>query len=281
MEKKELQSILTNYRESNFESIGLVDKDTVTKAMLYHIGSTDPELRDHLIYPSFLNLMINNYYSRPELNRIMNVCLDDEHLFYKINESDKDSVFTRAFSSLIIAALLHINRQNTFLANDEIDEIAVRLVDYVKQEEDVRGFVEEKGWAHSIAHIADALDELVKQPQLSNARLKEITLTILDKMYFDKGYFLFEEDERMVTTLISILQRGIDQQLIYEKIDALTGELKQNFVNGNIGHFMQRLNFKQFLRSLLLHLEVINKQEELRTHLKQALISINQSYYNT
>jgi hypothetical protein len=280
MNEKELKLILTHFKNSNYNSLGNVDVGILTNAMLSHIGSTDPELRDHLIYPSFINLIINDYYPRPELNRIMNVCLDENHLFYKIGETDEDAVFTRAFSSLTIAVLLHVNRQNSFLVEEEIDEIAVKLVHYVSKEEDVRGYVEVKGWAHSIAHIADALDELVKQPLLSNARLKEITLTILDKMYFDKGYFLFEEDERMVTTMISILQRGMDLQLIYERVDAISGELKHNFISGNMGHFMQRTNFKQFLRSLLLHLEVINKHEDLRMHLKQVLKSINQPYYN-
>jgi hypothetical protein len=278
--EKELKLILTRYKDSNFGSVGSVDLGTLTNAMLHHIGSTDPELRDHLIYPSFINLIINSYYSRPELNRIIKVCLDEEHLFYRINEADEDAVFTRAFSSLIIAALLHINRQNSFLTEDEVDEIAVKLIDYVLKEEDVRGYVEEKGWAHSIAHIADALDELVRQPDLSDARLEEIANTIIEKMYFNKGYFLFEEDERMVTAMISLLQRGINEQILYNKIDEITKELEQNFISGTAEHFMQRTNIKQFLRSLLLHLELIDKHEELRAHLKQALKSINQPYYN-
>ncbi|WP_026908728.1 DUF2785 domain-containing protein [Paucisalibacillus globulus] len=280
MNEKELKIILTQFKENNFQSLGTIDVGTLTTSMLHHIGSTDPELRDHLIYPSLTNLIINNHYPRPELNRIMKVCLDEKHLFYKINEADEDAVFTRAFSSLIIAVLLHVNRQNSFLAEEEIDEISVKLMEYVDKEYDVRGFVEEKGWAHSIAHVADTLDELVNQPELSNARLEEIAQTIIKKMYFDKDYFLFEEDERMVTTMVSLLQRGVDQQIVREKINEITSELKQNFIDGNKGHFMQRTNFKQFLRSLLLHLEVINKHEELRTHLKQTLISINQPYYN-
>jgi hypothetical protein len=278
--EKELKLILTRYKDSNFGSVGSVDLGTLTNAMLYHIGSTDPELRDHLIYPSFINLIINSYYSRPELNRIIKACLDEKHLFYRINEADEDAVFTRAFSSLIIAVLLHINRQNSFLAEEEVDEIAVKLIDYVRKEEDVRGYVEEKGWAHSIAHIADALDELVRQPELSDTRLEEIANTIIEKMYFEKGYFLFEEDERMVTTMISLLQRGINEQILFDKIDGITNELEKNFISGTAGHFMQRTNIKQFLRSLLLHLEVIDKHEELRVHLKQALKSINQPYYN-
>jgi hypothetical protein len=280
MNEKELKLILTQFKENNFQRLETIDVGTLTNAILHHIGSTDPVLRDHLIYPSLTNLIINNHYPRPELNRIMKVCLDETHLFYKINEADEDAVFTRAFSSLIIAVLLHVNRQSSFLTDDEIDDIAVKLMEYVNKEVDVRGFVEEKGWAHSIAHIADALDELVNQPEISTARLEEIAQAIIMKMDFEKEHYLFEEDERMVTTMVSLLQKDMNQHYIKEKISEVTSELKQNFIDGNKRHFIRRANFKQFLRSLFLHLEVINKHEELRTYLRQELISINQPYYN-
>lgn len=281
LSEKELKLILLDFKESNFLNVGTLEINSLTKAMLHHIGSTDPELRDHLIYPSFINLIVNNYYTKPELKELLYVCLDEQHLLLKLEDNDEDAVFTRAFSSLIIAVLLHVNRQNSFLAESELDMIADQLINYIHKEEDVRGFVEGKGWAHSIAHIADALDELVKNKGITISKLEEVAMTILEKMYFDKGYFLFEEDERMVTALISILNREIDQQHIINRITDITAELKQNFISGTSVQYMQRTNFKQFLRSLLLHLEVIDKHAKLREHLKNVLQSINQPYYNT
>ncbi|HAM81886.1 DUF2785 domain-containing protein [Ornithinibacillus bavariensis] len=280
MNGNELKNILTEFKNTDFQSIGTVDLGVLTNAMLTHIGSTDPELRDSLIYPSFAHLIINGRYTRPNLNQLMKICLDDNHLFFKVDEVGEDAVFTRSFSSLIIAVLLHVNVKNSFLTDDEVDEVAVKLLEYVKQEEDVRGFVEEKGWAHSIAHIADALDELAKQPQLEEARLKEIALSILGKMYFDKDYLLFEEDERMVVPMVTILDRGIDQSILYDKIDKITKELQQNYSKNMKTLYMQRTNIKQFLKSLVLHLEVLDKHERLRIYLKQALKTINQPYYN-
>lgn len=248
--------------------------------MLDYIGSTDSELRDSLIYPCFTNLIINGHFPHAELNRILTVCLDDHHLFCKINQQDEDAVFTRSFSSLSLAVLLFVNRQKPFISDEEMDQITNKMIHYVKMEEDVRGFVEGKGWAHSIAHIADALDELVKQPQLKENRLEDIALLILDKMCFDKAYFLFEEDERMVIPLVSLLQKGMNPLFLYEKIDRIVIELQQSYSQHTSKPFIQRTNIKQFLRSLLLHLEVIGKQEEFRDHLKKALIAINQPYYN-
>lgn len=280
MKANELKSILSQYKESNFQNLSSVPVPIITEAMLEHIGNTDPILRDSLIYPCFTNLIINGHYPRPELNRIVTVCLDEEHLFYRITQDDEDAVFTRSFSSLIIAVLLFVNVKETFISDEALDVVASKIIDYVKKEEDVRGFVEGKGWAHSIAHIADTLDELVKQPQLKESRLEEIVLLILEKMNFDKDYFLFEEDERMVVPIISLLQKGIDPSFLYGQIDNIVIELQQNYSQNNTKPFIQRTNLKQFLRSLLLHLEVLNKQEKLCEHLRSALKSINQPYYN-
>ncbi|WP_010098357.1 DUF2785 domain-containing protein [Ornithinibacillus scapharcae] len=280
MNTRELKRKLTQFRETNFQDPGDIDIRTLTNAMLEQIGNTDPELRDSLIYPSLTNLIINGVYPRYELTRILNVCLDEYHLFYQIDKRSDDAVFTRSFSSLIIAVLLFVNGQQTIVDEEGLDEVATKLIDYVKREVDVRGYVEGKGWAHSIAHIADTLDELVKQPQLKETRLQEIAMLILDKMSFDQDYFLYEEDERMVIPMISIFQKGLDRELLIDRINHITTELQENYSNGGVNHFIKRTNIKQFLRSLMLHLEVLDTEPEIRDHIKKELNAINQPYYN-
>ncbi|WP_047984668.1 DUF2785 domain-containing protein [Ornithinibacillus californiensis] len=280
MNVNELKATLKEFKEKNYQHPGIVNIQTLTNAMLEHVGNTDPELRDNLIYPSLTNLIINDIYPRPELNRILKVCLDDNHLFYKMGQDDEDAVFTRSFSSLIIAVLLFVNVQKSFITDEELDNVATKLVDYVKKEVDVRGFVEGKGWAHSIAHVADALDELAKQSQLKETRFQEIAHLILDKMCFEQDYYLFEEDERMVIPLVTMLHKGMDLSFLFDKINEISNDLQENYSKNSVRHFTQRTNIKQFLRSLLLHLEVTNQQKELQDHLREVLKSINQPYYN-
>ncbi|MEN2768950.1 DUF2785 domain-containing protein [Ornithinibacillus xuwenensis] len=280
MNANELKLLLEGFRASDFQQQGSMDIGMLTNAMLEHIGSTDPDLRDLLIYPCFSTLLINGNYPPPELNRILTICLDEKHLFYRIGEVHGDGVFTRSFSSLIIAVLLHINLRQSFLADEQVEEAAVKLLDYVEKETDIRGFVEGKGWAHSIAHIADTLDELVKQPQLTEGKRREIAGAILNKMSFDKGYYLFEEDERMVIPMVSLLQTGIDQDFLYESIKQIADDLQVKFAKDATNLFIYRTNMKQFFKSLLIHLEVIHKHEELQKHIKDALKIINQPYYN-
>ena len=54
-----------------------------------------------------------------------------------------------------------------------------KLISYVNREKDVRGYVREKGWAHCMAHVADAFDELVKNTNLKF--LSRLSPIILEK----------------------------------------------------------------------------------------------------
>lgn len=275
----ELKETLMAYKNNDFEMNESINISKLTTAMLREIGNVDQELRDELIYSSFSQLILEDFYSDEELKDILTVCLDKDHLFYEVGEVEEDSVFTRSFSSLIIAMILLVNLQRNFLASTDIEVVSASLLKYLDQERDVRGLVHEKGWAHSIAHVADALDELVKQPNLSIENAENIFTAIFNKMAFNKDYFHYEEDERMVNPVIAMLQRGLNESMVCEKIAELATELKQKFSTGDQTYFIFRANVKQFLRSLYFHLETIEENTEIRNSIKQALKEINQPYY--
>ena len=70
--------------------------------MMKHIGSTDPVLRDELIYVTFATWIGQGVFSEDQLRHMLQLALDDQHLFYAIGEQGTDSVFTRTFSVLLL-----------------------------------------------------------------------------------------------------------------------------------------------------------------------------------
>ncbi len=70
-----------------------------------NIGPVDPELRVDLTYMVLANWIMDDVYDTDELKQLLNICLDDNHLHYKIGQTESDSVFTRTFSALILAVL--------------------------------------------------------------------------------------------------------------------------------------------------------------------------------
>ncbi|MEC5425466.1 DUF2785 domain-containing protein [Virgibacillus sp. C22-A2] len=280
MNTYKLRETLLSLREGDLE-LSSVDISKLTNAMLDNIGHVDPVLRDKLIYSSFSKMIINNYYTDAQLKHYLDICLDSDHLFYKVGEVNKDSVFKRSFSSLIIAVILHVNLKKTFLTPEDLVKISDLLVLYIEQEQDVRGLVSEKGWAHSIAHIADALVELVRQEDFPLDKMGDIFLSIYNKMCFSEDYFQFEENERMVIPVDALLERGLNAAEICERIGQTGKDLREKFPIDSLPLLIYRSNIKQFLSSLYFHLESTNKYSTIANRIKKTMKEINEPYYTS
>jgi hypothetical protein len=224
--------------------------------MLPHLGCPDAELRDDLIYSTLATWILADKFEDDDLKTLLRQLLTDEHLFYKLGETDTDSVFMRSFSMLIIPLIVSRHRLRPFLMPYELREVKVKLLDYLEREADLRGFVfdedetgEPKGWAYAVAHTADALDDLVQCKELQGEDLLEVLNSIRQKAAESKLVFVYSEDERLTTPVIATLGRKVltpaDVQSWLAGFVPLAQQ-KEPFPDC----YRQAQNVKNFLRSL-------------------------------
>ncbi|WP_428832389.1 DUF2785 domain-containing protein [Caldifermentibacillus hisashii] len=105
---------------------------------------------------------------------ILETCLDDNHLFYTINEKNTDSVLTRSFSALVITEIIKKDAKANFLSESHLKKSVSSCFSYLYQEKDIRGYVENKGWAHSIAHSSDLLEAIISHPLFNSQCFRQI-----------------------------------------------------------------------------------------------------------
>nr|WP_243432712.1 DUF2785 domain-containing protein [Lysinibacillus sphaericus] len=75
-----------------------------------------------------------------------------------------------------------------------------------------KGFVPGKGWAHSVAHVSGAIDELVKNPKIKKTTAYVDMLHALGSIYLQPQYiFIHDEDERLLVRIFAMLERGLAQ----------------------------------------------------------------------
>lgn len=221
--------------------------------MMQHIGSPDPVLRDELIYMTLATWIGQNIFSDEQLKHLLNLALDDEHLFYRIGEQGTDSVFTRTFSVLILPPILSVDRQRSFLQHEDMARVLERLTTYLKGEKDVRGYVEDKGWAHAPAHAADAVEDLAQSPYLESADLQELLQALSIKVMESGVAYIYDEDQRMAQAVVTILSRNlIEQAELAAWIELLqterNGEAKDDKTLQEISQMS--LNIRMFMQSL-------------------------------
>ena len=221
--------------------------------MMAHIGSPDPELRDGLIYPAFHAWILEgDLFTAVQLRQLLDLALDENHLFYRLGEKGTDAVFRRSFSMLLLPLLLIVHRKRPYLTQAEIVNLKETVIRYLSRERDVRGHDAEKGWAHAVAHAADALDDLALCQELGTYDLRDILAAIQRAIGADDYVFVHEEDERMVTAVASLFSRRVlSEAEINQWIRSFVPFVAEVEAGPTHGRY---LNVKNFLRSLFFRL---------------------------
>ncbi|EAG0757840.1 DUF2785 domain-containing protein [Listeria monocytogenes] len=226
----------------------------IIDTMLSYLSSVDSELRDNIAYNIFFEWLVGqDNLTTDQKRRIYNYAVNKNNLLFKINIIDSDAVFQRSFLALIIALLLENNKVHNFLTNNEIRKTMNLLIELLEKEKNTHSFIEEKGWAHCIAHTADALDELIYQRTISEIDVKKIMTAITFFYKTNPNILTGEEDERLSNILITAL---FEQKINIEEVKNWLNSLSETIPN----HLPEipLINIKQFTQTLLIKLTVLN-----------------------
>ena len=241
------------------------NKQHIVKSMLAHIGSTDSELRDKLIYGTFCKMILEGKLEEEQLIDLFETSLGDAFLFKGIGEEEADTVFTRSFTSLLIALILYKDGEDDFLSASLVEMAKERLLEYLQAERDLRGFVPGKGWAHSIAHAADAIDELVKNKKARKKWFPDLLNVLWDKMLVSESIYTRQEEERVVVPIVAMLQTGLEQNEVAKLLNSTPGKIKSSReILGEEHYWNLVANAKNFLKSLYIKTDSIPEKIVLR-----------------
>ncbi|CAH1191572.1 hypothetical protein PAECIP111892_00674 [Paenibacillus auburnensis] len=254
------------------------DTFQLVQEMINNIGYLDAQLRDELIYTTLSHWIPGNSLTAYELEQLLPVVLDNKHLLFKLGETNTDSVFTRSFSMLVIPLFFMRHRESPFLTREQIHQIKEKVFYNLKEERDYRGYDEKKGWAHAIAHAADALDDLAQCSELDENDLLTILNLVYEKMTITDRIYSDGEDERMVRSIISILNRKILSQTYVEQWIQSFGEVERN--SEFFPAFKQKNNIKNFLKSLYFRVKFYKVDDGLCTIIEQTLYKVEKIYYS-
>lgn len=276
-------TLKTELKELDFDTVvENPNLQILIERMLENIGSTDPELRDTLIFSTLGKLIMEDYLTESQMARIIDVCLDK--LFLGIGEIEADLVFTRSFAALIIGAVLEKDRQQSFLQEDVVLDALEKSIEYLHLEKDIRGHVEGKGWAHSVAHGADLVAEVVKHPSFSS-ELNLKCLSILKECLFKEGTtktpFVDDEEERLVFVLEALIEKGLTDSEIDTWIAEVSGALEELHIKEgfSLNFFWKRSNVVDFLRGFYFRLLYKNEKAEVRNSVVDVLEQMHKRLY--
>lgn len=172
--------------------------------ILRQLASTNPAYRDRGAFYFLANLISNKALSREQMRWIANYLVADDRLFSHILEPVNDAVFQRSFSLLLLSQLLTADNQLNFIDDQLLGRIIDQTAAYALLEQDGRGFVGEKGWAHAFTNIGNVWDLLCSNPKVKRSDKILLLATQLVGYHNCPIPFVAGEDSRIAAYLANI-----------------------------------------------------------------------------
>ena len=246
--------------------------DDLTAELTTMLGSTEAEVRDGTAYPALATWIDGGVYDDllAGLGDGMTVGLSAG-----VGESGTDSVFRRSFSALILAECLERDTARHLLPGAKIMDWGDRIATWFLAEKDTRGYVPDKGWAHAIAHGADALGALGESPHLAGPEL-EVLLDVLAERVLQQPAdepLVAGETDRMVHAAMRILRRntlGVD--VLEPWVHRIGGAANPFGKGGASDPFPATAAPQAFLRALFVHLSLAPEAPTVRPDLLLVVI---------
>ncbi len=239
--------------------------------LLADLCSPDPAVRDDQAYPvlatwieaglldddlALLGEQVTNLFTHPQLQ-------------------------ARTFAALILAGLIH--RDNVA---DLVDVATVlgwlsRFADWWLTESDLRGWDDELGWLHAMAHGADVIRLLGQSPRFGCVQLAQLLELVSVRLVTDTEYlFAHQEDDRIALALAAALVRP---ELSAIDATGWLGIIRRYFEAGQPGPVpAAAANAMRTLRSLYVmtdrgvRLEFDGDDESIPTHRDEILTAIGE-----
>ena len=286
MELKEILSIV----ENEFAVPEKTDYHELVPTLEKNLGSIDSKIRENSMEILWA-WMKNGVLTEKELIELGKRMA--ANLSYGLGELDTDSVFLRSFSALILRGVIHTDKlikegklesHKSYLEEELIKDWLEKALEYFVKEQDLRGYIPIKEWAHSPAHCGDLLWELALNPLITKEDHIKILEAIATKLTQPASYvFTASEEARILRAVAAIQTRNLVSQKEYEKwlqqIIKPYAEIKWYEDMEDLTTFQYKLNARVNVRLFLHRLVMMLQVEESEFEEEQKSIYKNISEY--
>ncbi len=257
-------------QEADFEVPADRPLDDLTAELTRMLGSNDPAVRDGTAYPA-----LATWTSRGVYDDLLSGLGDGmaAGLAVGLGEPESDTVFRRSFSVLVLGECVARDNAAGLVPPGKIMEWGDRISTWYLRERDLRGYVPGKGWAHAIAHGADAIGTLAESPHLGKTELTVLLDVLADRITLPaETQFVHGEPDRMAAATLNVLRRNLVPLSVLEPWVSRLASAATARVPRGTNPFLRRGNSESFLRALYLQLALAPHPPAVRPDLLLVLV---------
>jgi hypothetical protein len=242
----------------------------LTTELTTMLGDPDPRRRDTIAYD-----VLASWVSAGVYDDLLEGLGDGmtTGLTIGLGEDGTDTVFRRSFSALVLGECIDRDTAAHVVPAETVLGWGDRLAGWFVRERDLRGYVPGKGWAHTVAHGADALGALAGAEAMGRLELTVVLDVVADRLTEPTEHrFLHGEDDRLAAATMAVLRRdalGLD---VLEPWLARLADAAVRGVSADHDPYLVTGNVQAFLRALHLQLALGPRPPACRSDLLLTLI---------
>ncbi len=242
----------------------------LTTELTTMLGDTSPRRRDQIAYT-----LLATWISEGVYDDLLEGLGDGmtSGLRVGLGERDTDTVFRRSFSALVLAECVVRDNQAGLLPAEALLRWGDNVAGWLVREEDLRGFVPGKGWAHAVAHGADVVGTLAQAQTFDRLELTVLLDVVADRLLTPVSvHFAHGEPDRLALATMAVLRRNIIGLDVLEPWLARLGEHAKPSFDQDGDPFLVAGNVQAYLRALHLQVALAPDPPACRADLLLALI---------
>jgi hypothetical protein len=242
----------------------------LTTELTAMLGDPNPAVRDGIAYPTLDTWIVQGVY-----DDLLEGLGDGmaAGLTVGLGEDGTDTVFRRSFSVLVLAECIRRDNQQHRVPARAMVTWGDRIASWFIRERDLRGFVKHKGWAHSVAHGADAIGELAMSEAMGRLELTVLLDVIADRLLLPTQYHLVHgEPDRLALATMRVLSRDLVGIDVIEPWLARLGQGARAHGLSEEDPYLIAGNTQSFLRALHLQLALAPNPPATRPDVLLAVI---------
>jgi hypothetical protein len=190
-------------KANDFQPGDDISDDAFAVVLADCLGSPDPVLRDGIAYEGLTALLRGGRVSDAGKRTLLT------KLSAALRSAGEDTQgFAKPFAALGLAEVARTDRVGPYLTTEERRGLVQSGVDYLVSIDDYRGFNEQEGWRHGIAHTADLLMQLALNDNVG-ATEHHVMLAAISSQISPSGIFYhYGEPGRLARPVLYIAAKG-------------------------------------------------------------------------
>ena len=118
--------------------------------------------------------------------------------------------FRKPFAALVLSEVARADRMDPVFSDEERAALVMAATAYMRGIDDYRGFDQQTGWRHGVAHAADLLMQLSLNPALDRSQLETILDAVASQVTPEGSHFyIYGESGRLARPVLFIAMREV------------------------------------------------------------------------